>query len=92
MQRVLCGIGFLSAFLGGAEIRFFSSVFLVPTTILGIVHGICAPMLLVEVTMLLDMSFLGNLASMLGTRPLVSLLALVRSLLVGLCFGFFLGT
>jgi hypothetical protein len=89
-KKVLGGVGFLSAFLGGVKIGLLHPVFLVPTTILGIVHGIHAPMLLAEVKMLLGASFLGNLAHRLGTRPLVSLLALVRSLLIGLCIGSFL--
>jgi hypothetical protein len=83
-KRVLCRIGVLSAFLGGTEIGFFCTVFLVPTIILGIVHGICTPMLLAEVAMLLGAIFLGNLAYILGTRPLVSFLAPVRRLLIGL--------
>jgi hypothetical protein len=90
-ERLLCGIGFLSSFNGGKEIRFFRSIFLVFTTILAIVHGICAPMLLAEVAMHLGASFLGNLAHRLSTRLLVSILALVRSYLVGLCIGSFLG-
>jgi hypothetical protein len=77
---------------GGIEIGFFCSIFLVPTTILGIVHGGHAPMLLAEVAMLLGVSFLGNLAPILGIRPLVSFLILVRRLLVRLCIGSFLST
>ncbi len=53
-------MGFLSAFLGGAETGFLCSVFLVPTTILCVVRGIRAPMLLTEVAMLLGASFLGD--------------------------------
>jgi hypothetical protein len=49
-------------------------------------------MLLAEVEMLLGACFLGNLACILGTRPLVSFLTLVRTLLIGLCVGSFLGT
>jgi hypothetical protein len=67
--------------------------------ILGMVHGLCAPMLLAVVAMLLAVvamllgaSFLGNLARILGIRPLFSFLALVGRLLVGLCIGSFLGT
>jgi hypothetical protein len=41
-------------------------------------------MLLAEVAMLLGAIFLGNLAQILGTRPLVSFLAPVRRLLIGL--------
>jgi hypothetical protein len=70
-KRLLCGIGFLSIFFGGAEVGFFCSVFLVPTTILIIVLGICASILLSHFAVLLGESFLGNLACRLGTRPLV---------------------
>ncbi len=61
-------------------------------TILGIVCGICTSIFLAEITMLLGVGFLGNLAHRLSTRHLVSFLALVGSLLVGLCIGSFLGT
>ncbi len=47
---------------------------------------------LAEVAMLLSVRFLGNLASILSTRPLVYFLALVRRLLLGLCVGSFLDT
>jgi hypothetical protein len=47
---------------------------------------------LAEVAMLLGASFLGNLSRILGTRPLIFFLALVRRLLVGLCIGSFLVT
>ncbi len=41
LRKILCcGIEFLSTILGGMQVRFFQSVFLIPTTILGIVHGI----------------------------------------------------
>ena len=85
-------IWFLSAFLSGKEIGFFCSVFLVHTTILGIVHGRCAPMLLSEVAMILGASFLGDSDCRLSTRLLVSFLALVGRSLAGLCVGLFLHT
>ncbi len=69
-RRLLYGIGFLSAFLGNMIIGFFCSVFLVPN---GVVHGIHAPMLFVEVAMILGVSFLGNSGRTLGTRSLVSI-------------------
>ncbi len=74
------------------ELGFIRSIFLIPTTILGVVCAICTPMLLAEVAMLLGASFLRNLAHRLSTRPLVSLLTLVRSLLVGLRIESFFGT
>jgi hypothetical protein len=86
------GLDFFTPFLDGAEVRFLCSIFCLPTTILGIVHGICTPMFLAQVAMLLDASFLGNLARKLGTRLLVSFLALEEILLIGLCGGSFLGT
>jgi hypothetical protein len=52
-------ITFLTAFLSGAEIGFLLSVLLKPTTIASVVCGICAPMLLAQVAMLLEANFLG---------------------------------
>ncbi len=49
-------------------------------------------MLLAEVALLLDTSFLGDSGRRLSTRSLVSFLALVGSYLVGLCVGLFLCT
>ena len=45
-KRLLCVIGFLSAFLSGTEIRFFRSVFLETTAIASIVRCVRTPMLL----------------------------------------------
>ncbi len=47
-ERLLHEIGFLSAFLGGAEIGFLRSVFLKTTTIASIVGRVRAPMLLAQ--------------------------------------------
>ncbi len=88
MRTPLCIFGTGKAW----EVGFSHSIFLVPTTILGIVHGICTPMFLAEVAMFLGACFLGNLAHRVGARPLVTLVALVRSFLVGLCIGSFLST
>ena len=55
-------------------------------------RGICAPMFLAEVAMLLGSSFLWNFVSRLCTRSLVSFLVFRRSFLSGLCIGSFLGT
>ncbi len=52
-ERLLRGIGFLSAFLGGTEIGFFCSVFLKTTTIASTVRHVRAPMLLAQVAMFL---------------------------------------
>ncbi len=54
------GITFLSAFLSNAEIGFLLSVLFKPTTITSVVRGICTPMLLTQVAMLLKADFLGN--------------------------------
>jgi hypothetical protein len=57
-EGLLYGIGFLSAFLSGAEIGFFRSVFLKTTAIARIMRRACAPMLLAKVTVFLGTSFL----------------------------------
>ncbi len=75
------GITFLTAFLSGAEFRFLLSVLLKPTTITSVVHGICAPMLLAQVAMLLEANFLGHPDHSLGTRAFLPFLTLVRRLL-----------
>ena len=78
---LLYGIDFLTAFLSGTKIGFLLSVFLIPTTIPGIVHGVHAPMPLAQVAKLLEMGFLGNPGHRLGTRRLLHFLPLVRSFL-----------
>ena len=40
------GIPIISAFLSGMETGFLLSVLLKPTTLISVVHGMCAPMLL----------------------------------------------
>jgi hypothetical protein len=87
-----CRIGFLSAPLGGAEIGFFRSVFLILMTIFRVVRSMRIPMFLAEVAMLLGANFLQDAGRRLSTRLLVSFLALVGSFLVGLCIGLFLCT
>ncbi len=72
-ERVLGGIGFLSAFLGGAEIGFFCSVFLKTTTIAGIVCCVRAPMLLAQVAVSLG-RYLFRDSGTLSTRSLRTLL------------------
>ena len=56
-KRLLCGIGFLSAFLSGAEIGFFQSVFLETMALTSIARHVRAPMLLAEVAVFLGTSF-----------------------------------
>jgi hypothetical protein len=75
------GIRFLTVFLSGAEIGLLLSVFLIPTTITIVVHGVRTPMLLALVAMLLEMDFLGSPGHRLGTRMLLPILALVISIL-----------
>jgi hypothetical protein len=80
--RLLCGIGFLSAFLSGAEIGFFRSVVLEPTAITSIVHRVCAPMLLAKVAVFLGTSFLWDSGCSFSTRSLCTLFLAVQSFLV----------
>jgi hypothetical protein len=88
---MVCGITFLTAFLGGAEIRFLLSVLLKPTTIMSVVHGIRTPMLLAQVAMPLKANFLGHPDCSLGTRAFLPFLALVRRLLGRLRFALLVG-
>jgi hypothetical protein len=88
---VVYGITFSSVFLSGAEIGFLLSVLIKPTTITSVVRGICAPMLLAQVAMLLKMDFLGNPNRGIGTRALLPFLALVRRLLGRFQFALLVG-
>jgi hypothetical protein len=94
-KRLLCGIGFLSAFLSGAEIGLFRSLFLDTTAIASIVCCVRAPMLLAKVAVFLGTSFLWDSGVVVSTRLLRTLLLAVQSFLgmrsVGL-FGSFLAT
>ncbi len=80
-ERLLHEIGFLSAFLGGAEIGFLRSVFLKTTTIASIVGRVRAPMLLAQVAMLLG-TYLFWDSETLSTRSIRTLLLAVRRFLV----------
>jgi hypothetical protein len=91
-ERLLSGIGFLCAFLGSVEIGLLRSIFLIHATFLCVVRSMCAPMLFVEVAMLLKVDFLGDSGHRSSTRSLVSCLALDGSFLVGMCVGLFLCT
>ncbi len=73
-KRLLGGIGFLSAILDSAEIRLFCSIFLKPMAISGIVHHVCAPMLLAKVAMFLGVSFLRNFGRSFSARLLATFL------------------
>jgi hypothetical protein len=88
-KRLLCGIGFLSAFLSGAEFGFFRSIFLEHTAITSIVRCVRAPMLLAKVAVFLGTSFLWDSGVMVSTRLLSTLLFTVRSFLVARSVGFF---
>jgi hypothetical protein len=88
---VVYGITFPSAFLSGEEIGFLLSVLFKPTTITSVVHGICAPMLLAQVAMLLQEDFLGNPDCRIGTRAFLLFLTLVRRLLGRFQFALLLG-
>ncbi len=80
-ERLLRGIGFLSPFLGGAEIGFLRSVFLEATTITSIVGRVRAPMLLAQVAMLLGAYHFWD-SGTLSTRSLRTLLLAVQRFLV----------
>jgi hypothetical protein len=84
-------ITFLTDFLSGAEIRFFLSVLLKPTTITSVVHGIHTPMLLAQVAILLEANFLGPLDRSLGTRAFLPFLTLVSRLLGRFQFSLLVG-
>jgi hypothetical protein len=88
---VVYGITFSSVFLSGMEIGFLISVLFKPTTIMSIVHGIHAPMLLAQVTVLLKADFLGNPGRRIGTRELLPFVALVGRLLGGFQFALLVG-
>ncbi len=89
-KRLLRGIGFLSAFLSGAEIRFFHSVHLETTSIASIVGCVHALMLLAQVAMFLGTSFLRDSGTVVSTRLLHTLLLAVRRFLVARRIGLFL--
>jgi hypothetical protein len=88
---MVSGITFLTSFLSGAEIRFLLSVLLKPTTITSVVRGICAPMLLSQVAMLLEANFLGHPDRSLGTRAFLPFLALVKRFLGRFQFAHLVG-
>jgi hypothetical protein len=66
---------FLTIFLSGAETRFFSSVFLILTTFTSRVSGMCAPMFLTQVAILLKSDFLGNAGRRISTWLFFSFLS-----------------
>jgi hypothetical protein len=88
-EGLLYGIGFLSAFLSGAEIGFFRSDFLKTMAIASIVRRVCAPMLLAKVMVFLGTSFLWDSGIVVSTRLLCTLLLAVRSFLVARSVGLF---
>jgi hypothetical protein len=89
---MIYGIIFLTAFLSGAEIGLLFSVFLKPTTLMCVVHGKHAPMLLAQVAMLLKANLLRHTDRSLGTRVFLPFLALVRRLLGRFQFALLVGT
>ncbi len=90
-EVMVFGIIFLTAFLSSTEIRFLCSVLLKPMTITSVVRGICTPMLLAQVAMLLEANFLGHPDHSLGTRAFLPFLALVRRLLRRFRFALLVG-
>jgi hypothetical protein len=94
-EGLLYRIGFLSAFLSGAEIGFFHSVFLETTAIASIVRRARAPMLLATVTAFLGTSFPRDIGAVVSTRLLRTLFIAVQRFLVARNdgpFGSFLAT
>ncbi len=89
---MLHGIGFLGTFFGCLIVGILLSAFFILRTILGIVCGVSAPVLLAQVTMIFLDSYLGNLDGNFSIRSLDSPAALVRSFLMGLFIESFLGT
>jgi hypothetical protein len=69
-------ITYISAFLSGAEIGFLLSVLFKPVTIMSVVCGMCAPIFLTQVAMLLKADFLGKPGLKIGTRAFLPVLAL----------------
>jgi hypothetical protein len=91
-ERLFCGIGFLTCFLGGAEIGFCRPIFLVLAAIFGSMRSMRAPIFLAQLARLLEMDFLGNLPRGSITGLLGSRLVLVRSFLTRWPMGFLMGT
>ncbi len=80
-EVMIYGIVFLAVFLNGAEIGLLLSIFLKPTTLTCVVLGLCPPMLLAQVAMLLKANLLRHTYRSLGTRLFLPFLALERRLL-----------
>jgi hypothetical protein len=91
-KQLLHWIGFLTCLLGGAEIGFHHSVFLVLAAIFGEVRSMHAPMFLAQLARLLKTNFLVSLLCGSSTGPLGSCLVLVRIFLAGWRMGFLGGT
>jgi hypothetical protein len=88
-KRLLCGIGFLSAFLSSTKIGFFHSLFLQTMAIASIVHCVHAPMFLAKVAVFLGTSFLQDSGVVVSTRSFRTLLFAVQSFLVARSIGLF---
>ena len=91
-ERLRSGLGFFLPFLAAQKLDLFHSAFLKPTTISGIVHRACAPMLLAKIAMFLGASFLRNSGHSASTRLLCTLSLAVQSFLVRRIIGSFLAT
>ena len=68
------------------ETRFFSSVFLILTTFMSCVSGMCAPMFLTLVAILLRSDFLGNAGCWISTWPFFPFLVVEGNFLSLLLF------
>jgi hypothetical protein len=91
-KQLFCWIGFLSCLLGGADIGFHHSIFLVLAACFGSVRSMITPIFLAQLTGPLKTDFLGSLLCGSSTGPLSSCLILARSFLAGLRMGFLGGT
>ncbi len=89
---LLCWIGFLTCLLGGMEIRVCCSVFLILVAIFGSVLSMHAPKFLAQLARLLKTDFLVSLLCGTITVLLGSCLVLVRSFLTGWHMGLLMGT
>ncbi len=91
-KRLLCRIGFLTCLLGGTEVGFQRSIFLILAATLGSMRTMRTPLFLAQLARLLETDFLGNPPHGSSTGPLGSCLVLVRSFFTGWHMGFLVST
>jgi hypothetical protein len=91
-ERLLCWIGFLTCLLGSTEIGFCHPVFLILAAIFGSMHSMHVPIFLAQLARLLKTDLLVSLLCGTINGLLGSCLVLVRSFLAGWRIGFLRGT